>query len=98
MNVLFLGPKVLCDAFKLSGVPVLNVERKEDYDSLVDKITKEKPSLVIYDSSIYKKLDVKQKKFFESSVSPVFIELTKNGSSSNSLKDLVKNAIGIEVK
>lgn len=98
MNVLFLGPKVLCDAFRISGVPTLILERKEDYTNLLEKINNAKPSLVVFDSSIYKKLDAKQKKVFDSSVSPVFIQLSQNNSGGNSLKDLVRAAIGIEIK
>ncbi len=97
MNIVFLGPKILCNAFQISGVPVVPLENKEDYEKMLNKITEKNPSLVIYDSSIYKKLDAKQKKFFDSSVSPVFIELSQRGST-NSLKDLVRNAIGIEIK
>ncbi|VVB69916.1 V-type ATP synthase subunit F [uncultured archaeon] len=98
MNIIFVGPKILCEAFKISGVGTLSLESKDDYDVLLDKLTEKKPSLVVYDSSIYKKLDAKQKKLFDSSVSPVFIELSQNGSSNISLKDLVRNAIGIEIK
>ena len=98
MNVLFVGPKILCDGFKISGIATQQIEKTEDYQILMEKINQEKPSLIIYDSSIYKKLDAKQKKMFDTSVSPVFIQLTTSNTNGNSLKELVKNAIGIEIK
>jgi len=101
-NIVIIGDAAMATGFKLAGVSEIYVaDEKEGAARLVEVLDRENVGIVIVKDEIISHLDWRVKKRIESIAKPVVIAVPgKRGplGEEGSLRELVKRALGFEMK
>ena len=100
-EIVVIGDNATCTGFRLSGIQrVFRAEGREAEKRLAELLEQQEIGIIIVNEKIFEKMDFRLKKKIERTARPVVIAVpdkTGAGAEAESLKALIKRAIGIEL-
>ena len=102
MRIIAFGDTLFTTAFRLGGLQDVVVASpvREEVEAALDKIFEEEKAMVIMQDKLFNVLSSRDRKRIESSTDVLFTIISLEGeeSSIESIRDMVKRTLGIEMK
>ena len=95
-QLVVVGGEEFVLGFQLAGIRKVIVAEENPRNQIKELFGSEDISIVLIDQGTMEKLDFHDRMDVESSISPVFVQLSTEGGMAN-LKKLIKKSIGVDI-